>query len=702
VARDGGIKVAAGIDIGGTFTDVIVATEDGRWSINKTLSTVHDYGEGVLVGLSGALSKIGIEGSDLTRVAHGTTVASNAVLEESGQKPALITTAGFRDIIEIGRLRIPRLYDVGWIKPRPLVPRELRFEIRERIGSDGTVVETLDPASVDAVIDTVRKASVQSVAIALINSFANPAHEETLRRAFAQRAPDIDVSISTEVSSLIREVERTSTVIVSAYLRPVLNNYLSRLRGRMEEAGIDAPLFICQSTGGLTTAADAAQRPVAILESGPAAGAVAAAALARDLGIARMISFDMGGTTAKAALIENGDFARTDTFIIGSRMMSSTRLLNGAGHPVQMPAVDLAEVGAGGGSIIRIDAGGALMVGPDSAGATPGPACYGLGGEKPTVTDATVILGYLNPHAIAGGEVPIHVEMASRAFAQHVAKPLGLSCEDAAYAAVQVAAATMLRALRAVSSERGRDSRNHVVCAFGGNGPLFGPLLALQLGANHVIIPSHPGVFSAVGLLQANVERDYAETLHGILSTIDPASVGRVVQRLRHKVEKDLVCAGFRSAHSLIETRLSLRYAGQTDTLLVTLPDGDNDDIDRRSLEQAGQAFGEEHERTYGHRADEYELVELVAVHVLGKGVLGSFPLSPQPVSSPAGPLSRRAYFGPSLGWQQVPVVRRTDLSAGVEGPLFIDETDATCLIPPRGRAELDAHGNIHLWLNDS
>ncbi len=693
------MSTAVGVDIGGTFTDVVLASPDGKFSVAKVLSTAHDYGQGVMSGMSSALTKAGAETKTLTRVAHGTTVASNAILERSGGALALVTTAGFRDVIAIGRLRMPRLYDIGWIKPTPLVPRELRFEVRERMGPDGSVIERLDLASVDAVVDAVRDTGVCSVAISLINSYANPSHEEAVRRRFNERAPQIDVSISADVSRHIREVERTSTVIVNAYLRPVLDNYLSTLRNKMVEVGIGAPLFICQSTGGLTTTADATRRPAAILESGPAAGVVAAAMLARRLNIPRMISFDMGGTTAKAALIEDGTFSQTDTIIVGNRMMTSTRLLNGAGHPVQLPAVDLAEVGAGGGSIVRVDAGGALVVGPESAGASPGPASYGLGGLNPTVTDAAVVLGYLNPKFIAGGEVTIHAELARDVFHRNVARPLGLSCEDSAFAATQVAAATMLRVLRAVSSERGRDPRSHVVTTFGGNGPLFGPLLALQLGAVHALIPPNPGLYSAVGLLHADMERDYVETLSGTLSKIDASSIDLVAQRLREKVNEDLAAAGFSPSQCAVETRLSLRYAGQTDSLAVTLRAGDAR-IDNAQLLQAVRDFGLEHERTYGQRADDDEPVELVAIHLIGRGFFAPIEFTPKRELEPVTNDFRHAYFGPELGWRDAPVLRRSDLHGSMTGPLIVEEIDSTCLVPPGGRAELDELGNIHLWFD--
>jgi N-methylhydantoinase A len=344
---------------------------------------------------------------------HGTTVASNAILEGSASAPALVTTSGFRDVVEIGRLRLPKLYDVSWQKPLPLVPRHLRLEVVERIGADGVVIEPLDRVSAAEIVSEIRAADIRSVAVSLINAYANPVHEQALRALLTESLPGVDVTIGTDLSRQIREVERTSTAVVNAYLRPVLRAYLDDLSNRLRLADVAAPLFVSQSTGGLTTAELARQKPVTIVESGPAAGVVAAAALADAVGIAHLISFDMGGTTAKAASIENGAFIRTADFTVGGGMITGSRLLTGAGHPLQVSSIDLAEVGAGGGSIIRLDGGGGLVVGPESAGASPGPVCYRRGGMRPTITDAAAVLGYLNPSGIAGGAIAIDVGAAA-------------------------------------------------------------------------------------------------------------------------------------------------------------------------------------------------------------------------------------------------------------------------------------------------
>ena len=683
-----------GVDIGGTFTDIILVADDGGVAVAKVLSTPANYGDAILDGVGAVLGAAGLTGGDLGRVVHGTTVASNAVLEASSAAPALVTTAGFRDVIEIGRLRLPKLYDVAWEKPAPLVPRRLRFEVVERIGADGTVVEELDPRSVEAVIVAVREARVGSVAISLINAFANPAHEEALRAAFAEQLPEVDVTVATDLSRQIREVERSSTAVVNAYLRPVLRGYLGTLARRLGDAGIAAPLFISQSTGGLTTAERARRKPVTILESGPAAGVVAAAALAGAAGIANLISFDMGGTTAKAASIEHGAFVRTADFAVGGGIITGSRLLTGAGHPLQVPAIDLAEVGAGGGSIIRRDAGGGLVVGPESAGAVPGPVCYGRGGERPTITDAAAALGYLNPAGIAGGAIPIDAIAAAAAIERDIAKPLGLSVEDAAYAAIQLANATMLRALRAVSSERGRDPRDYTVCVFGGNGPLFGPLLAAELGARRVLVPPHPGIFSAVGLLMADVECEASETLRVDLARLAPARLAETVRRLESTVRDELAAAGFPAAQQASERRLSLRYAGQTHALTIVM---DAAVMDAGALCAAMDAFGAEHERTYGHRAGASEPIELTAVQIVGRGRFAGDRAMPQARREAPRSTARRAYFGPGTGWQEAPVLSRQQIGKGVPGPCIIEEYDSTCLVPPGGTAALDALGIIDI-----
>jgi N-methylhydantoinase A len=684
-----------GVDIGGTFTDVILVTHDGRVAVAKVLSTPANYSDAIIAGIAVVVESAGLRGGDLTRVAHGTTVASNAILEASAAAPALITTAGFRDVVEIGRLRLPKLYDVAWQKPPPLVPRHLRFEVGERIGADGTVVDPLDGASLAEAIAAIRAADVRSVAVSLINAYANPIHEDAVRRQLADCLPSVDVTVATDLSRQIREVERTSTAIVNAYLRPVLRAYLDDLSSRLEIADIAAPLFVSQSTGGLTTAAEARRKPVTIVESGPAAGVVAAAALADAFGIANLISFDMGGTTAKAASIENGAFIRTADFTVGGGMITGSRLLTGAGHPLQIASIDLAEVGAGGGSIIRLDAGGGLLVGPESAGAKPGPVCYGLGGTRPTITDAAAVLGYLSPSGIAGGAIAINVGAAAAAIDQ-IATPLGISVEEASYAAVRIASSTMLRALRAVSSERGRDPRDHAVCVFGGNGPLFGPLLAAELGAKRVLVPPYPGIFSAVGLLFADLESEAVETFRADLATLDRLQLIAVIDRLEGLVRRDLSAAGIPGERQATERHLSLRYLGQTQTLTLVLA---NTSIDAAALCALAEAFGAEHERTYGHRAEAGEPLELTAVRIVGRGYFGGKRTIPEPKPSAArNDVRRRAYFGPRDGWREVRVISRGEVDdSGMAGPCIIEEYDSTCLVPPESRARLGGLGVIEI-----
>jgi len=683
-----------GVDIGGTFTDVILLEHDGRAAVAKVLSTPDHYADAILDGLANVLGSAGLVGVDLGRVAHGTTVASNAVLEGSAQPPALVTTLGFRDVIEIGRLRLPRLYDVAWEKPPPLAPRHLRFEVAERIAADGAVIEALDRSSAADVAAAIRAAGVKSVAVSLINAFANPVHEQALARLFSALIPEVDVTIATDLSRQIREVERTSTAVVNAYLRPVVRGYLDDLENRLKRSGIAAPLFVSQSTGGLSTAEEAKRKPVTILESGPAAGVVAAAALAEAIGVANLISFDMGGTTAKAASIEHGAFVRTSDFTVGGGMISGSRLLTGAGHPLQVAAIDLAEVGAGGGSIIRRDAGGGLLIGPESAGAVPGPVCYGRGGLRPTIADAAALLGYLSPSGIAGGAVPIDVEAARTVIDRDIAAPLGLSAEDAAYAAVSLASATMLRALRAVSSERGRDPRDFAVCAFGGNGPLFGPLLALELGASRVLVPPYPGLFSAVGLMTADLECEAAETVRADFAAVDRPMLGKVVERLEALVRRQLSDAGVSAERQMIERRFSLRYAGQTQTLAIVL---EAPETDGPALSALSEAFGAEHERTYGHRAGANEPLELTSVRVVGSGRLDDGRSLPRPARDAARDATRSAYFGPREGWREARVVSRGQLASGVAGPCIVEEYDSTCLIPPGSTARLVAFDIIEI-----
>ena len=676
------------VDIGGTFTDIVFLDADGRRHTKKVSSSVEDYARAIVDGLREVFDETGLAGSDVIEVLHGTTVASNAILELKGARTGLITTRGFRDVLEIRRLRMPRLYDLTWEKPPTLVERRLRLEVDERIDVRGAVQRPLDDTEVERAVDRLLGQGIEALAVCLLNSWANPVHEERIKAIVERRAPGLPLCISSEVLPEIKEYERTSTTVINTYVLPIVRRYLATLRGGLDGIAVRGPLLIMQSNGGLMTDTAAAVRPMHIIESGPAAGVVGAQALARQIGLGKLITFDMGGTTAKASLVEDGAISRATEYQVGGGIMHGSRLLTGAGYLLRVPAIDLAEVGAGGGSIVWRDAGGALQVGPRSAGASPGPLCYDLGGVEPTVTDANVILGYLNPTALAGGAVKLNATRAHEVFQERVAEPMGLPLAEAAYGAHLIAASNMMRAIRAVSSERGRDPREYALFAFGGNGPLFAAGMARALEMTRVVIPPAPGLFSAFGLLYSEVEHHYVRTWRRRTRGLDPAELAEAYGRLEDEARAQLAAEGFSGAAVSIERSADCRYQGQSFELTVPV-------MPSLPLEEA---FGREHERTYGHRAGPDEPVEIVSLRVVGRGlgerarvISGT---APQRGPSPA-PSVRRVYFGPQAGWQATPILSRADLATPREGPAVIEEYDATCVVPPGAHAQLDASGNI-------
>jgi N-methylhydantoinase A len=452
-----------------------------------------------------------------------------------------------------------------------------------------------------------------------------------------------------------------------------------------------------QSNGGLMSAAAAAHKPMHIVESGPAAGVVGAQVLGRAAGIDHLISFDMGGTTAKAGLIERGEFSRALEYQVGGGIMTGSRLLTGAGYLLKVPAIDLAEVGAGGGSLVRIDSGGSMIVGPDSAGAVPGPVCYDTGGDEPTVTDASLILGHLNPDFLVGGALRLNRERARSVFGSRIARPLGLSLEHAAYGAQRIASANMMRAIRAVSIERGRDARDYTLCAFGGNGPVFACTMAKELGMHRVLVPPSPGLFSAFGLHYAEVEHHYGRTFRRLLRSLDLDVLNDAWDAMEHEARAELEAEGFAGDRVAIRRLASLHYQGQTFDLTVPVPDGVLRPAEVAAIEGA---FGREHERTYGHRAGEDEPVELTEIRISARGIAERTVTPGGPsLSEPGGSRVRSAYFGPDAGWLDTPVLTRADLATPRDGPCIVEEYDATCVIPPGARASLDAIGSILITL---
>src|SRR5919108_1868017 len=534
-----------GVDIGGTFTDIVFLAQDGTIHTKKVSSSVDNYARAIIDGLSQVFQDVGLNGADVEEVLHATTVASNAILELKGARTGLITTKGFRDILEIRNLRMPRLYDLTWNKPPPLVERYLRVVVDERVNVHGGIDRALDPADAQAAIDKLLAEGVEAIAVCLLNSFANPVHELMIKEIIKRRAPDLPCCISFEVLPEIKEYERTSTTVINTYVMPIVARYLATLREELDRKGIAASLLLMQSNGGLTTAEAAMKTPMHIIESGPAAGVIGAQSLARALTLPNVITFDMGGTTAKASIVEGGEVARSLEYQVGGGIMMGSRLLTGAGYLLKVPAVDLAEVGAGGGSIVWIDPGGALQVGPHSAGASPGPLCYDLGGTEPTITDANVILGYINPAYLVGGALPLKADKTREVFEKTIAKPLGLALAHAAYGAHQIAASNMIRAIKAVSTERGRDPRDYALFAFGGNGPLFAAGMAEALRMTRIVVPPSPGLFSAFSLLYADVEHHYSRTFRCLLGSVDPQELNAAWDRLAREAEAQLTADGF-------------------------------------------------------------------------------------------------------------------------------------------------------------
>ena len=534
MSRDHACRI--GVDVGGTFTDLVLVTEDGPVARQKVLSTSGNYAEAIFAGIRDVLQAAGIARDNVKELIHGTTVATNAIIERRGARTGLVTTEGFRDLLEIGRLRLMRLYDMDQERPAPLVRRRWRFEVAERLDHRGQVIHPLDRASLERAITGIAAENIESIAVCLIHSYANPAHEHAVAAAIRQQLPRVHLTLSSDVLPEIREFERTSTTVANAYVMPVLERYLATLETGLSAFGITAPLLTMQSNGGVMSAERARARPVQLIESGPAAGVIGAAAMARRMGIANVISLDMGGTTAKASVVEDYKIRRSSEFEVGGPISRGSRLNKGGGYLLRTPAIDIAEVGAGGGSIVEIDGAGALHVGPHSAGAVPGPVCYDSGGTAATLTDANVVLGYLAQERLPSG-LRLDPAKARSAIATQVASPLGLSLEEAAYGTYLVGCSGIARAVRAVTIERGRDPRDFALIAFGGNGPLFAAKMARTLEIGTVLVPPAPGVFSALGLLEAELEHHFVRTLNAPLAELTDDLVESAFQALEDEAE---------------------------------------------------------------------------------------------------------------------------------------------------------------------
>jgi N-methylhydantoinase A len=678
-----------GFDIGGTFTDFAlqdVAT--GAVIISKHLTTPHDPAEGVLRGLDALLEPVRATMADVAQAVHGTTLGANLVIERKGARTFLVTTDGFRDVLEIQRQLRYNINDLFVDKHPPLIPRDQIVEIRERITADGAVHRPLDPAEVKRALLVCRDGGAESLAISLLHAYANPDHEDAVAELAARHLPGIPVTRSADVSPQYREYERTSTAVVNAYITPRFRQYLHALRSGLEDRGFTRALYLIQNNGGIATAERAARVPVRSLDSGPAAGAILAAHIGRLTGDTDLIGFDMGGTTAKACLVENGQPVRTDRLevdMIGMR--------HGSGLPVNVPSVDLVEIGAGGGSVARVER-GILRVGPDSAGAEPGPACYGLGGLEPTVTDANLVLGYLDADFFLGGVRPLQREAAARAIEEHVARPLGVSRVEAAWGIHQLVTLNMEGAIRVVSIGRGKDPRRLACVTFGGAGPIHGARLARSLGIARVIVPFAAGVASALGLLIADPRFDLARTLVVALDGAPWERIDQLFESMEAEGRAQFEATGLGGAWRMSRAA-EVRYAGQGHELSVPIPPGR---LGPDTLAAISKAHAHVYAAHYGYaepvgtplEATNWKLeVACVAPPVV--------PSEPPRGGGSARKGSRRVYFPESRGFVECPVYDRYRLAVGatVAGPTVIEERETTAVLLPGDRALVDEHGNL-------
>ncbi len=673
-------------DIGGTFTDVAAFDEKtGRLLLGKALSTTSDLEQGITHGVK----KAGTRYSDAALFLHGSTIAINTMLERTGAKTALLITEGFRDIYEIGRINRPDAYNLFFKKHVPLVERALRFEVRERMTAEGEAYIPLDEASVHAACDKLAKLDIEAVAILLLHCYRNPEHEQRVKKIVQKRFPKAFVSASHELSQEYREFERCSTVVANAYIGPKVSRYVGDINRHLKESGFKGSFLIVQSTGGLYEYHQAQEHCVRMLESGPAAGVIGAQALCREMGLGDAVAFDMGGTTAKAGVIYKGEVLTTGAALIGGYNQAL---------PVQIAMVDVFEVGTGGGSIASVDESGALRVGPQSAGAEPGPACYGLGGKMPTVTDANLLLGRLGADRFLGGEMKLDVKAAERALREHVAKPLGVDVTHAADGILRIATTSMSYAVKAVSTERGLDAAAFSLIAYGGAGPLHASAVAREIGQQRVIVPRAPGHFCAFGMLFSDLRYDYVKTWFTRLDDAPFAEIERIYHSMIDEGRKALHTSGIKTARVTVSYAVDMRYVGQEHPVTVDLSPTV---FKRRDREAIKRHFDEVHQLRYGTCAPE-ERAEIVSLRATVSGLMKKPPLERIARGGPA-PLAaakrgkRTVYFAELGKAVATPTFARDELRAGnrIAGPALVEEHASTTVVLPGDRLQVDQFGNL-------
>lgn len=676
-----------GVDTGGTFTDVTLVNDtDGNRGIAKVPSTPNNPAEAVMNGVDKIINQENIEAKDIGLFLHGTTVATNTLIEKTGAKTLLITTEGFRDVLEIGRQTRPSLYDFRKQKPKPLVPRQDRLEVSERIRHTGEILSSLKEKSITDVLQKIEDAAPDVIAICLLNSYANSEHEHELKIHLKKRFPHLYVTLSSDVLPEMKEFERTSTVVANAYVMPVMDTYLSKLEKELKVKKISSDLYVMQSNGGVIAANESREVPVRTSLSGPVGGVMAGKRAGRETNHDHIITLDMGGTSLDICLIENGEaFTTTESEV--------------AGQPLKLPMLDIHTIGAGGGSIAWVDEGGALKVGPRSAGAVPGPVCYGNEGKQPTVTDAHAVLGRLNPDGILGGDMALDIESAHDVIKKEVATPLDISVEQAALGMLQVVNTNMMRGIRVVSVERGRDPRNFSMVGFGGAGPLHIADLANLLRVETVIIPPSPGITSAVGMIMSDVRHDDVRTFFHRADQADLNHLQGFFQEMEEPLRKLLTREGFDKEEQVLEYMADFRYQNQSYEIQIPLSSS------QPSSDQWNKAiadFHNAHAKLYGYSREE-EVVEVVHVRTIASGEMPDVQevkLQKREVGH-AKPASSRQVFWEDR-WIETPIFNRTDLYAGDEitGPAIIEQLDSTITIPPENLISVDTHGNCLMKAN--
>jgi N-methylhydantoinase A len=685
-----------GFDIGGTFTDfVLIDAETGEVHTYKALTTPHEPERAVLEGWRHLLGEAGIEPDSIDMAVHGTTLITNALIARAGRVTALLTTRGFRDVLEMRREMRYDIYDLLIELPEPLVPRPLRLEIHERVNAKGEVLKPLELSDLEPVKERLRAAGAEAIAVCFLHAFANPAHEEAAGAWLGEQLPDLAVSLSSQVAPEIREYERMSTTVCNAYVQPIAETYLTRLGEELREAGFRRNLYLMLSSGGITTLETATRFPVRLVESGPAAGVLAAVFYGGLIGKTSLVSFDMGGTTAKMCLIKDGQPAMSSTFEVAR----VHRFKRGSGLPVQVRSIELIEIGAGGGSIARIDDLGLLKVGPASAGADPGPACYGLGGTEPTVTDADLVLGYLNPRNFLGGRMGLTAAEAEDAIRRRIAEPMGLDVVGAAFGIHQVVNENMIAATRIHVAERGADVRRMHMMAFGGAGPVHADAIARALKMQGYVVPPSAGVTSALGFLTAPASFELARSVVDAVAQERLGELDDIFASLEEEGRALLRDAGIPDDDMRFVRQADLRHAGQGHELVVELPFRKlaAADLER----EIKPLFYERYEEVFGHAHRHLEL-EVVTCRVTALGPAPSLAVAGAETTLLAGVedalIERRpAYFREAGGFVDTPAYARERLAAGTSfvGPAIVEDKDSTAVVGPGARAEVDALLNL-------